>query len=59
LDGGAGRAGGGVETSIAVFLVGVLTLFIVTPPNGGFVWVRMVDEVSGAVFEPEITLVPA
>ena len=25
------------------------------PPNGSSVWVRVVDEVSGAVFEQEIT----
>ena len=34
---------------------GVLTLFIAAPPNGSSVWVRVVDEVSGAVFEQEIT----
>lgn len=33
----------------------MLTLFIAAPPNGSFVWVRVVDEVSGAVFEQEIT----
>ena len=33
---------------------GVLTLFIAAPPNGSSVWVRVVDEVSGAVFEQEI-----
>lgn len=33
----------------------VLTMFIAAPPNGSSVWVRMVDEVSGAVFEQEIT----
>lgn len=31
------------------------TLFIAAPPNGGPVWVRVVDEVTGALFEPEIT----
>jgi len=31
------------------------TLFIAAPPNGGSVWVRVVDEVSGGVFEQEIT----
>jgi hypothetical protein len=36
-------------------LSGVLTLFIAAPPNGSSVWVRVVDEVSGAVFEQEIT----
>ena len=34
---------------------GVLTLFIAAPPNGGSVWVRVVDEVSGTVFEQEIS----
>ena len=33
---------------------GVLTLFIESPLNGSSVWVRVVDEVSGAVFEQEI-----
>ena len=39
----------------AIAMGGVLTLFIAAPPNGSSVWVRVVDEVSGAVFEPEIT----
>ncbi|WP_241427748.1 hypothetical protein [Fertoeibacter niger] len=34
---------------------GVLTLFIAAPLNGSSVWVRVVDEVSDAVFEQEIT----
>jgi hypothetical protein len=34
---------------------GVLTLVIAAPPNGSSVWVRVVDEVSGAVFEQDIT----
>ena len=34
---------------------GVLTLFIAAPPNGSSVWVRAVNEVTGAVFEQEIT----
>ena len=34
---------------------GVLTLIIAAPPNGSSVWVRVVDEVSGALFEQEIT----
>ena len=33
----------------------VLTLFIAAPPNGSSVWVRVVDEVSGEVFEQETT----
>ncbi|MGB4827990.1 MAG: DUF2793 domain-containing protein, partial [Paracoccaceae bacterium] len=39
----------------AVALGGVLTLFIAAPPNGSSVWVRVVNEVTGAVFEQEIT----
>lgn len=42
-------AGFGIATG------GVLTLFIAAPPNGSSVWVRVVDEVSGAVFEQEIS----
>ncbi len=41
--------------SFAIATGGVLTLFIAAPPNGSSVWVRAVDEVSGAVFEQEIT----
>lgn len=41
--------------SFAIATGGVLTLFIAAPPNGDSVWVRVVDEVSGAVFEQEIT----
>ena len=41
--------------SFAIATSGVLTLFIAAPPNGSSVWVRVVDEVSGAVFEQEIT----
>ncbi len=33
----------------------MLTLFIAAPPNGSSAWVRVVNEVSGAVFEQEIT----
>lgn len=42
-------------TSFAIATGGVLTLFIAAPPNGTSVWVRVVDEVSGAVFEQELT----
>lgn len=42
-------------TSFAIATGGVLTLFIAAPPNGSSVWARVVDEVSGAVFEQEIT----
>jgi hypothetical protein len=41
--------------SFAIATGGVLTLYIAAPPNGGSVWVRVVDEVSGAGFEQEIT----
>jgi hypothetical protein len=40
--------------SFTIATGGVLSLFIAAPPNGGSVWVRVVDEVSGAVFEQEI-----
>jgi hypothetical protein len=39
----------------AIATGGVLTLFIAAPPNGSSVWVRVVNEVTGAVFEQEIT----
>ena len=41
--------------SFAIATGGVLTLFIAAAPNAGSVWVRVVDEVSGAVFEQEVT----
>jgi hypothetical protein len=41
--------------SFGIATGGVLTLFIAAPPNGSSVWVRVVDEVSGAIFEQEIT----
>ncbi len=44
-----------IGASFAIATGGVLTLFIAAPPNGSSVWVRVVDEVSGAVFEQEIT----
>ncbi|EEW24408.1 DUF2793 domain-containing protein [Rhodobacter ferrooxidans] len=40
--------------SFAIGTGGVLTLYIATPPNGSSVWVRVVGEVSGAIFEEEI-----
>ncbi len=43
-------------SSFAIATGGVLTLYIAAPPNGSSVWVRVVDEVSGAVFEQEIML---
>lgn len=41
--------------SFATATGGVLTLFIAASPHGSSVWVRVVDEVSAAVFEQEIT----
>ena len=41
--------------SFGIATGGVLTLYIAAPPNGSSVWVRVVDEVFGAVFEQEIT----
>ena len=38
-----------------IALSGVLTLFIAAPPNGSSIWVRGANEVTGAVFEQEIT----
>jgi hypothetical protein len=42
-------------TSFAIATGGVLTLFIAAAPNAASVWVRAVNEVTGAVFEREIT----
>ncbi len=41
--------------SFGIATGGVLTLFIAAPPNGSSIRVRVVDEVSGIVFEQEIT----
>ncbi len=41
--------------SFAIATGGVLSLFVTAPPNGSSVLVRVVDEVSGAVLEQEIT----
>lgn len=41
--------------AFAIAAGGVQTLYIAAPPNGGSVWARLVDEVSGAIFEDEIT----
>jgi flagellin-like hook-associated protein FlgL len=41
--------------SFAIATGGVLTLTIAASPNAGSIWVRVVDEVSGAVFEQEVT----
>ncbi|MFN3576635.1 MAG: DUF2793 domain-containing protein, partial [Tabrizicola sp.] len=40
--------------SFAIATGGVVSLFIAAPPNGSSVWVRAVNEVTGAVFEQEI-----
>jgi hypothetical protein len=42
--------------AFAIATGGVLTLFIAAPPNGSSAWVRVVDEVSGAIFEQEVTI---
>ncbi len=41
--------------SFAIASGGVLTLIIAARPNAGSVWVRVFDEVSGVVFEQEVT----
>ena len=41
--------------SFSIATGGVVTLFIGAPPNGASIWVRAVNEVTGAVFEQEIT----
>jgi hypothetical protein len=42
-----------MSASFGITTNGVLTLFIAAPLNGSSVWVRVVDEVSGAAFEQE------
>jgi hypothetical protein len=41
--------------SFAIATGSVLTLIIAAGPNASSVWVRVVNEVSGAVFEQEVT----
>jgi len=41
--------------SFAITTGGVLSLFVAAAPNATSVWVRAVNEVTGAVFEQEIT----
>jgi hypothetical protein len=41
--------------SFAIVTGGVLSLTIAATPNAGSAWVRVVDEVTGAVFEQEVT----
>ena len=43
------------DTIAAIATGGVVSLFIAAPPNGSSVWVRAVNEVTGAVFEQEVT----
>ncbi|MCY1128540.1 hypothetical protein OU426_16890 [Frigidibacter sp. RF13] len=50
--GGAGREG---ELDTQLLEYERLTLFIAAPRTDGSVWVSVVDEVSGPVFEQEIT----
>lgn len=47
--------------SFAIATGGVLTLTIAAVPNAASIWVRVLDDISGAVFEQEVTadLVPA
>ena len=59
------NSGSGAPTLIdlgASFLVGpatnVLTLFLCAAHNAGFAWVRVVEEVSGAITEVELTAKP-
>jgi hypothetical protein len=40
--------------AFAIATGSVVTLFIAAPPNGSSVWVRAVNEVTGAIFEQEI-----
>lgn len=40
--------------AFAIATGGVVTLFIAAPPNGSSVWVRAVNELTGAIFEQEI-----
>ena len=40
--------------SFVIATGGVLTLYVAAAPNAASVWVRLVNEVSGAVFEAEI-----
>jgi hypothetical protein len=41
--------------SFAIATGGVHSLYIAAAPNAASVWMRVVDEVSGAIFEQEIT----
>jgi hypothetical protein len=40
--------------SLGIATGGVLAIFIAAQPNGGSVWYRVADEVSGAVFVQQI-----
>ncbi|MER2509583.1 MAG: hypothetical protein ABTQ27_12615 [Amaricoccus sp.] len=50
---------GDMGASFAIATGGVFTLTIAASPNAGLVWVRVVDDVSGAVFEQEMHHRPA
>ena len=55
-EGGTSDDRGAVQASFAVAsATNVLTLFLYAAPNASSVWVRVVEEVSGAVAEVEIT----
>jgi len=41
--------------SFAIATGGVLTLYVAAAPNAASVWVRLVNEITGAIFEQEIT----
>ena len=41
--------------SFAIATGGVLSLFVAAAPNAASVWVRVVNEITGAIFEQEIT----
>jgi hypothetical protein len=41
--------------SFGIAMGGVLTLFIAAPPNSSSVWVRVADDVAGAIYVQAIT----
>jgi len=44
-----------IGAGFAIATGGVLTLYIAAAPNAGSVWVRVMNEVTAAVFEQEVT----
>ena len=44
-----------MRASFGIATGGVLTILIAAPPDGSSIWVRVVDEVSGTVFEQKTT----